>query len=167
MSLQSSPVLDRLENPFSDPDMDNADPRLVSELGRLFHGTARVRIWLGPAHTATDGLRFPYPETHDVTGRIGRSTGPVKCALLVHNARSRGGAAINPRRVLRIDQIETRRTLYQCDGFMFPTHVIRSVEGRYELSERKRGEEIMIATFPTFHDAYKFSEFLLGNRYSL
>ena len=63
--------------------------QLANQLERARLDHARVRIFLGDSKTGKDWL-----EEHDVTGTIGRSMGPVKVPILLHNSRSLGGAGM-------------------------------------------------------------------------
>ena len=60
------------------------------------HGT-RVRLYYGDVETGRD-----WGEFNDVAGRIGRSMGPVKILILLHNASSIGGSGILDQCIVRI-----------------------------------------------------------------
>ncbi len=62
---------------------------VVNNLERLLHSNTRVRIVLGDVSTGES-----WHEVHDVCGTIGRSMGPIKIPILVHNINSTGGGSI-------------------------------------------------------------------------
>jgi hypothetical protein len=51
-------------------------------------------------------------EVNDITGRIGRSMGPVKSPILLYNKRSMGGGCIITSRILSIKESKGGRVLY-------------------------------------------------------
>ena len=59
----------------------------VLERARKYH--TRITVDYGDVKTGES-----WNECFDVTGYVGRSTGPVKVPLLVHNYRSMGGGSI-------------------------------------------------------------------------
>lgn len=72
----------------------------------------RVRLWLGSTHTGR-----AWAESHDICGRIGRSMGPVKVPLLLHNARSRGGPALLDHCIVAVQNTKTREWLHRHPTF--------------------------------------------------
>lgn len=62
---------------------------VVRVLEAVRHSQRRIRLVLGDPKTGKD-----WNEQFDVTGYIGRSMGPTKVPLLIHNRRSLGGHAI-------------------------------------------------------------------------
>lgn len=57
----------------------------------------RIRLSYGDTKTGED-----WGETSDVEGYVSRSMGPSKIPILLHNSRSRGGAAISTASIVRI-----------------------------------------------------------------
>lgn len=76
------------------------------ELARA--GGWRVRLSYGDTLTGRD-----WQEQYGIVGRIGRSTGPVKVPILMHNRRSIGGPAILDCCIVRIVSSAGGRVLYQ------------------------------------------------------
>lgn len=76
-------------------------PQLQTILDALRRSRARVRIAYGDP--ATGRLWGDV-----VTGRIGRSMGPVKVPLIIHNARCHGGPAILDHCIVTIDYANKR-----------------------------------------------------------
>lgn len=55
-------------------------------------------------------------ESQPEFGRVGRSTGPVKAPLLIHNSRSLGGGVICTRIIVEIRDSATKELLYAAAG---------------------------------------------------
>ena len=70
---------------------------IVDVLERVRNSGQRIRLHYGDTETGRD-----WGDVHDVTGRIGRSMGPVKVPILLYNARSMGGGAILDHCIVRI-----------------------------------------------------------------
>jgi hypothetical protein len=71
---------------------------------RILEASRRCRTRLRIHYGSTDGpdAGRDWLEECDVEGYVGRSCGPVKIPILVHNARSIGGAGILDARIVRI-----------------------------------------------------------------
>lgn len=67
----------------------------VLERARLNH--MRIRVHYGDMNTGRDWM-----DQYNVTGRVGRSMGPKKVPILLHNSRSIGGVSILTNCVIRI-----------------------------------------------------------------
>lgn len=76
---------------------ENTPEGVIRAIVDAYNADIRVHIDYGNVTTGQS-----WGETSDVDGYIGRSTGPVKVPLLIHNRRSRGGAAILDHCVLSI-----------------------------------------------------------------
>lgn len=83
-------------------------PEVGKALEHLLAQRTRCRIWYGDTETG-----LAWADEHDVLGTIGRSTGPKKAALLIHNTNSLGGGAILTACIVRIDTTWDRQTLYK------------------------------------------------------
>lgn len=68
----------------------------------------RIRVYYGDISTGLD-----WNEQYDVTGYVGRSTGPVKRPLLIYNKRSFGGGVILDHCIVKITESKGKRVLYQ------------------------------------------------------
>lgn len=97
---------------------DRTPLRVAQELERLRGTDTRIRVCYGDVETGQD-----WGETYDTTGRVGRSMGPVKVPLLIHNRRSIGGASILDRCIVRISFANKRDggDLYRHPSYMEPT----------------------------------------------
>lgn len=91
---------------------EGTKPEVGKALEHLLAQQVRCRIWYGDTETG-----LAWPDEHDVLGTIGRSTGPRKAALLIHNANSMGGGAILTACIVRIDTTWDRQTLYKHPTF--------------------------------------------------
>jgi hypothetical protein len=74
---------------------------------------ARVRLFLDDRKTGRD-----WGEENDVTGTIGRSTGPCHVALLLANNRSTGGGAILTNCIIRL--LVNGREQYRAENYQPP-----------------------------------------------
>jgi hypothetical protein len=81
---------------------------VASTLERLRQTQIRCRFYWGDQVTGLD-----WGDTHDVVGRVGRSTGEQKVPLLIHNARSMGGGAILTHCIVKITEARGGRVVYQ------------------------------------------------------
>lgn len=71
-----------------------------------------------PSHSIdagrSDDRHIDWNEQFDVTGYVGRSTGPIKVPLLIHNRRSLGGPAILDHCIIGVRETgKDGRLLYQ------------------------------------------------------
>ncbi len=80
-----------------------------------------IRVYLGD----TDSGRC-WNEENDVIGTVGRSTGLMKCPLLIAKGDS-GGGAILTNCIVKIQDAETGKTLYQHANFQLPEMTIANV----------------------------------------
>jgi len=84
-------------------------PEVVRVLESVRLSGRRIRISLGDLATGRD-----WHEEHGVEGYVGRSVGPVKVPLLIHNRRSLGGPAMLDRCIIRIKRTgQGGRVLYE------------------------------------------------------
>ena len=100
----------------------------VLEAARI--GGYRVRFHYG--HTGdTDCNGKPcergrdWMEECDTEGRIGRSMGPIKIPILLHNRRSMGGGGILDACILRIVRAKGGAVLYQSPDWKRPNLTVR------------------------------------------
>lgn len=141
--------------------ISNVEPKVEEVLIQAWMLRQRLRIWYGDPETGR-----PRMDEHEVVGYVGRSMGPVKVPLLVHNARSRGGAPIAAHCIVRIDWIAERRTMYQHPKWYFPGAFIersRTIDGHWELHIHHEGRPFSL--HPTPDDARRLLDFLKGDRY--
>jgi hypothetical protein len=88
-------------------------PVMVGILESIKVNNIRARFHWGDVKTGKD-----WGDIYDVAGTIGRSTGPVKIPLLIHNARSMGGGALLDNCIVKITttrglKTNTARVIYQ------------------------------------------------------
>lgn len=77
-------------------------PEVIDVLERSMRTGMRIRIHYGD----TDGR--DWGDVYDVTGRVGRSMGPLHIPLMVANARSSGGPGILDHCIVRIRHANRR-----------------------------------------------------------
>jgi len=156
---------------------DTTPPAVVTILDRCMRAGERIRIFLGDSETGAD-----WCEEYDTIGRVGRSTGWKKTALLIRTSRSTGGGAILADCIVRI--MSGAREIYRHPRYTVPSFTIRrntdkdkTHEGKtlasmgYEWgvdrtdrkTEGKAGAE---ANFKNEKAAIRFVQFMRGERHS-
>lgn len=91
---------------------------VIRVLEQAHSAGTRIRIRLGFTERHEDVLSGKSPVGRDwldefeCEGTVGRSMGPSRIPLLIHNSRSRGGGAILTDCIVRIIDLKTKRVLY-------------------------------------------------------
>ncbi len=120
----------------------------------------RVRVWYGDTKTGK-----AWNEENDVTGYIRRSTGALPIPLLVHNSRCSGGSVLLEHRIIRIDDISTRITVYVHKKFDAGLWTV-------EKNDMNGYAEIALcngkihARFKKLGQAKRYCQFMIGERYN-
>lgn len=138
--------------------------KLWQVLSSLIHFGRRVRIWYGDVETGRS-----WNEEYDVTGTIDRSTGDIKTPILIYNSRSYGGYSLLDDCIIRIDDIKNKRTLYKADNFHVEKLEVKTEVGSeypYKVMQHKdSGEVHNVANFKDIKKAYRWIDFMSGDRY--
>jgi hypothetical protein len=99
------------------------DPKTPDEVIKVLEHArqnhTRIRLYYGDTETGRSWL-----EEYDVEGHVGRSMGPIKIPILLHNARSIGGGGILTHCIVKI--IVSSKVLYQHPSFHTGTMKIQS-----------------------------------------
>ena len=136
---------------------NDGTPAAVAEALERARATGeRVRFWLGDPETGED-----WGDENDVTGKVGRSTGPVKVPLLLANSRSRGGSAILAQHIIRLQV--AGREVYRAANYREAVYVLRH-EGPGDLRERVYRDGVNVANFRTERAALRWIDFMAGKR---
>lgn len=140
---------------------------LIDVLEWYINTDKRVRIWYGHE----DGRAWN--EEFDVTGRIGRSCGNYKIPILMSNSNSQYGGSLLVGKIIRIDDIAAKRTIYKQGNFHIEPMEI--VEPTKELKEKgyvasvmqtkDNGEVVNEANFKSRKSAENWVAFMNGTRY--
>ena len=140
------------------------DERLMDIINNYRSNDWRVRIWCGDIETGR-----AWNEEYAVTGTIGRSNGSIKIPLIIANKRSYGGLALNVGNIIRIDDIEDKRTIWKMDNFHVEKMEIELVNGsEYPfavIQHKDDGTTQNIANFKKENQARNYIAFLEGRRY--
>lgn len=90
---------------------ERTQPKVIQILEDARANRTRLHISLGE----TDGpnIGFDWLDEFESYGYIGRSMGPIKVPLLIHNANSNGGCAILDHCIIRIRLSVGGRVIYQ------------------------------------------------------
>jgi hypothetical protein len=134
---------------------------LRNVIERAYSTQRRVRVHYGDKDTGRVWL-----EELDVIGRIGRSSGWLPCYLLCNNARSLGGGALLAERILRMQDVETKETLYKHASYKAPEFEVMSdcgAEDGYTFQVRTKGGDVQ-ARFKTEQAARNYIAFMRGER---
>lgn len=145
---------------------DNVNEALMSLIVRAWKYKFRIRVFYGDIHTGRS-----WNEEYDVMGTIGRTTGSIKVPILLHNKRSRGGGALLLSSVIRVDDIEDKKTLWKLNNFHVEKMTIekRSKSTDYPfavMQAQDNGAISNVANFKTEGKAKKWIDFMEGKRYS-
>ncbi len=92
-------------------------PEIVHLLERCRLDRTRIRFRYGD----DDGQ--DWGDSCDMEGYIGRSCGPYKVPLVIHNSRSTGGPAILTAWIIRVETTQGKRCLYQHPDYKPPKEV--------------------------------------------
>ena len=135
----------------------------------LFNSCAynfRIRIWYGDPETGRS-----WNEEYNTMGRIGRTTGNIKIPILVKNSRSWGGGAVLVESIIRIDDIEDKRTLWKVPNFHVEDMKVYEIFGnknyKYQVAKLSEdsGKWKEQASFKTEKQAHNWVAFMKGERY--
>jgi hypothetical protein len=139
---------------------DTTPREVINALELARKSGARVRLFLGDKETGRD-----WCEEYDVTGTIGRSTGPVKIPLLIASRRSHGGGAILTDCIIRL--LIDGREVYRHPKYHAPEFVTRLIDppsDGYAACVLANGKEC--AQFKTLAAAFRWVAFMRGERMS-
>jgi hypothetical protein len=129
-------------------------PEEVCSIISYYHKAGRntrLRFFYGDTDTGRDWM-----EEYDTIGYIGRSTGPIKIPLLIHNINSSGGGGILDNCIIKITA--NGRTLYKNNKYHQPECTVDGCAVYV-------GGQIH-ARFTSETQASKFQQFVTGQRNS-
>lgn len=87
---------------------EKTDPKVIQILEHCRINDLRIRLVYGDVLTGVS-----WEEIFDVMGRVGLSTGSMKCPLLIHNKRSMGGGSILTHCIIGIRLTTSKEWLYK------------------------------------------------------
>ena len=87
---------------------DRTPQAVIDVLERVRMSETRIIVAYGDTDTGRD-----WNDRYDIAGRVGRSMGPVKVPLLLHNRRSLGGTQMLDHCIVKIVTAIGKRVLYQ------------------------------------------------------
>ena len=143
---------------------DRVDEKLMRVLCNAYSGNYRIRLWYGDRKTGRS-----WDEEYNVTGRVGRTMGVIKIPILVYNKRCYGGTAILTGSIIRIDDIEDKRTLWSIPDFHIEPMEIKEVDGAYPYAVMQTKDDGTIQNIANFKDessAKRWVDFMTGKRYN-
>ena len=143
---------------------NQVDEKLMDILNNSRKYGSRIRVWYGDRETGKSWL-----EEYGVTGRVGRSCGSIKIPLLINNKRSWGGEALLVGSIIRIDDIEERKTLWKVPNFHVREEMIivpvNDEKYPYAVMQKDDGIVSNVANFTTIERAERWIAFQEGRRY--
>lgn len=131
---------------------------VVNALERARSSGAHVRIYLGNQETGKS-----WHEESDVTGTLGRSTGPIKVPILLRTGRSSAGSALLDDSIVRL--LVDGKEVYRHPKYKESEYKIEPVGDKhpdYPFSVTIDGEEH--ARFKTKDKAQRWVDFMSGKR---
>ena len=146
---------------------DNVNEALMSLIVRAWKYKFRIRVFYGDIHTGRS-----WNEEYDVMGTIGRTTGNIKVPILLSRKNSNYGGALLLSSVIRVDDIEDKKTLWKLPNFhVEPMEIVYYPDDPngllYNVMQTKdSGVRINVANFKTEKQANRWIEFMEGKRYS-
>lgn len=130
----------------------------------MVHSGRRVRIWYGDTETGRS-----WNEEYNVTGYISRSTGNIKIPILINNSISYDGDSLLDDCIIRIDDIQQKRTLYKHENFHVEKMEVEIESGSeypYRVMQHKDSGEVQnVANFKDSKRALRWIDFMNGDRY--
>lgn len=143
---------------------DNVSEELMNIILRAYKYKFRIRVFYGDIHTGRS-----WNEDHDVMGKIGRTCGAIKIPILLRRKDSHYGEALLLSSVIRIDDIEDKRTLWKLPNFHVEKMTIESRESKdypfAVMQTQDNGAISNIANFKTEIQAQKWIDFMEGKCY--
>ena len=120
---------------------------------------ARVRLFIGNMKTGEC-----WGDEYDVVGCIGRSMGPIKVPILLHNSNSHGGGAILCDCIVRL--MVNGRDAYRHPGYKLPEYTVRRNTDEYKhgLAFGASDANGVVARFKTEKSANNWVKFMRGER---
>ncbi len=146
---------------------DNVSEGLMYTILRAYKYGFRIRVFYGDIHTGRS-----WNEEYDVIGKIGRACGNIKIPILLRRKNSRYGGALLLSSVIRIDDIEDKRTLWELSNFhVEPMEIVYYLDDPnglpYNVMQTKdSGVRVNVANFKTEIQAQKWIDFMEGKRYN-
>ena len=133
-------------------------------LSSLINSGRRVRIWYVDTETGRS-----WNIESEFSGTIGRNCGKIAIPFLRKNSRSHGGVALLDSFIIRIDDIEDKRTLWKVPNFHVEDMKVYEIFGEYRVEKLSEdsGEWEVQASFKTEQRAFNYVAFMRGERYRI
>lgn len=138
---------------------EQVNEKLISILERCRKNNTRIRVWYGSGGKV-------WLEEYRVMGRIERTNGRIKIPTLVSNSRSFKGDELLVHCIVRIDDIEEKKTIYKLDGYEMPKLEIKEVKIYNNiLSYQVLLDNERKAIFNSLKKTQNWVDFMIGKRY--
>ena len=117
----------------------------------------RIRMFYGDTKTGQDWF-----EEYDVCGRLGRSMGPIKIPILLSNSKSTGGGSILAHCIIRL--LIEGKEVYRHKKYKTPDIKLLETDMPEQYTTNAEIYGKTHARFKSFKSAYRWEQFMLGNR---
>ncbi len=148
---------------------DTTPRAVIDQLERARAYNLRIRLFTGNRETGKEWFA-----EHDVCGRVGRSMGPIRIPLLIHNSQSRGGGAILTDCIVRL--FVDGKEVYRHPHYKEPKFTVREIAGAAtcgKINLRADGYTHAVdidgknhANFKSLVQAERWIAFMRGERFS-
>lgn len=128
---------------------------VINALTYAYDSGAVVRVFYGDTETGDDWL-----EENDVIGTVGVSTGVQPIPLLVPKGQV-GGGGILTLSIIKIQNVETGRVMYEHGLYKQPQFRVVEVNGGYEVQDEYHSCH---ARYPSQRGATRWMNFITGIR---
>lgn len=138
---------------------DQTPLEVAKVLEQVKASKTRIRIWYGK-----DGISWN--EENDIMGYIGRSTGTYKIPLMINNRRSMGGGGLLDHCIVKIQDIKSKRVLYQHPNFSQAVFTFTGCEVHFQGDAQGKPWPQLYARCKSIDAASRLSQFMNGERFS-
>ena len=145
---------------------DSVNTSLMNVLLKARDEHFRIRIWYGDSKTGKSRNT-----QYNVVGRVGCTDGKIKLPTLIKTSRSQEGSTFFVDSVIRIDDIKTKRTLWQVPNFHVEDMKVYEIFGygdyKYQVAKLSEdsGKWEVLASFKTEKQASEWVAFMKGESY--
>lgn len=161
-ALQSYPLGTTVKNAHSTGfyfDSKTSEP-VKQAIAYAYSCELRVRIFLGDIKTGK-----AWAKENDVIGTIGRSMGPCKVPLLIHNARSHGGGALLDSCIVAVFHTGAGHAIYKHPSFNPGLWTVAPAD-LPDYLESAFCDGVLHASFKKPEQAERYCAFMSGTRFS-
>ncbi|WMU08098.1 hypothetical protein vBCtySFA67_00080 [Clostridium phage vB_CtyS-FA67] len=138
----------------------NTNEKVINILEYAMKNNKRIRLFYGDIETGRDWM-----EEYNTIGYIGRSAGKIQIPLLIKTNRSFGGSAILDNCIIKITI--DKEIVYQHPKYHLPKiNILNAIQSLIKNGYKTSvfADNKNIANFKKSFQAYRYKDFLEGNR---